>query len=637
MFYGAMVLLIIVLSGDFFVSLTSRRRFGEITPCVILIYGFIVYVSGLFRCLNVGVAVSLILAVSLYLLAIILAIRNHRLKEGLKNFVNMPFFCFLFLFFVFVYGDYNQLTTGYDDPGHWMDCVKVMTYSGEFYANPETHSTFPTYPPMMAVIQLFVQKVYLFLIEGAFCEWLMFLTYHTVAFSLFMPLVVLLDKYIKENNYKEMYRGIFCTAFSILICITVTVFFRTVHSRVGIDPFLACEGAVVFLVILYREKIRDFYLYIYLLLPAVVLTKDMGLLFAAMGVAYLMIDMLKEKKIKPILVAILSVIVSKVSWNCVIKYYGAIDPKPNKVNWGKYIKVLVGKDVYSESYKNESITAFRTALVDRFMTVGNGEIYIKYIYVIITLCILSIILCGIFRKNRKILLASIMSYVCLVMFILGLGGVYVDKFVYTEAVSLASFERYTNTVLCMLLLESLCIFVIELGDCNCKWLPSIVVVLIIVSTFSPLENTGKYLKRGYPEEEYSQREKTDAFAKKMVEICESGSNVYFLSQSDYGKRYIYVKFMIRPYLSLQSVAGDDYNWCFVRKADPNNIYFKEMHLEEWKDVIFKSGKYDYFAIMKSNAYIKDEFASLFSSPEAIIDNAIYRVDARNEKLILISE
>ena len=222
------------------------------------------------------------------------------------------------------------------------------------------------------------------------------------------------------------------------------------------------------------------------------------------------------------------------------------------------------------------------------------------------------------------------------MFILGLGGVYVDKFIYTEAVSLASFERYTNTMLCVLSLELIIILILELWERKYNNLVCVMAVLVIVGVLSPVENTGKYLMRVYPEEQHNQRENTDEFSKKLINNCEPGSNVYFLSQSDYGKNYIYVKFMIRPNLSLQSIAGDDYNWCFVNEADSSNIYFKEMHLEEWKEIIFESGKYDYFAMMKCDDYIRNEFESIFAKADEIIDNAIYRVDAKNKKLILVS-
>ena len=410
MSYAVIVLLLIILSGDFFATTVLNRKFGEITPCTILIYGFIVYIAGIFQCLNVGIVFSSLLTISAYLFSIVFSVKQHRFMEGLRNFVSIPFFCFLFLFVLLLFGDFKQLTTGYDDPGHWMDCVKVMIYSGEFYANPETHSTFPTYPPMMAVIQLLVQKQYLMITGGEFCEWLMFLTYHVVTFSLFLPFITLLNKGMEEKNSRFAYRGIYCIVFSIVLCTTVTVFFRTVHSRVGIDPFLACAGTVVFLAILYKEKIKDFYLYIYLLLPAVVLIKDMGLLFAVFGLVYLMVDSFKEKQVKPLFISTVLVAVSKISWNSVIKYYGAVDPKPNKVNFGKYIKVLFGIEKYSELYKNESIAAFRTALVDRAIKIGNRGVPIKYIIFISIIFLLTVVLCYVFRNNRKIILNSIISY-----------------------------------------------------------------------------------------------------------------------------------------------------------------------------------------------------------------------------------
>lgn len=116
--------------------------------------------------LKCGNCACFFLAASLYIFSVVYGVRKQELVTRLKNLFSVPLICFIGLFVVFLFGDFGQMALGTDDPGHWMDCVKVMTYSGEFYANPETYSTFPTYPPMMAMIQLLVQKGYLFWVES---------------------------------------------------------------------------------------------------------------------------------------------------------------------------------------------------------------------------------------------------------------------------------------------------------------------------------------------------------------------------------------------------------------------------------------------------------------------------------------
>lgn len=636
MIFGAIILLFLFVSGDFCATTVFGRKFGEITPCTVLAYGLIVYIAGVFRCLNVGIVLVFFLAASLYIFSVVYEVRKQELVTRLKNLFSVPFICFIGLFVVFLFGDFGQMALGTDDPGHWMDCVKVMTYSGEFYANPETYSTFPTYPPMMAMIQLLVQKGYLFVLGGEFCEWLMLFTYHMTVISLFLPICVLVNKIVESNKFTLRRSTIINFCFAIILCVTVTVFFRKVYSRVGIDPFLACEGAVLFLTILYKERIKFSQIYICLLSAAVVLTKDMGLLFAVFGLLYLVIDSCKEKKFTTLLVSTLFVIASKVSWNHVIQYYGAIDPKPNEVDWVKYIKVLFGVETYGEPYKNEAIAAFKTALIDRAITLGYKGVSIKYLVFISILVLITIGLCVVFKHNRKIISNSIVCFLCFILFYFGLGGVYVDKFVYTEALSLASYERYVNTLLCVLTIQLVVIFSIEMKNWNKTNQRIIITVCLVILAISPIGNTGKFLLRIYPKEAKVIRAASNDFSRKLVENCEPGSTVYFLAQSDYGTKYIYVKFMIRPYLALQSVAGDDYNWCFVDEADPNNIYFKEMHLEDLEYILFESSKYDYFALMRSDDYFRNEFADAFSNPAEIADYSVYWIDKENKCLRLVS-
>ena len=635
MFVGFIVFFVLV-SGDFASSFYLKTKFGEITPITVLGYGLIVYIAGLFGCLNAGIIIVALCIVGIYFSVFLSILFDRKRISRLSCFFSLPFFCFFLLFLLLMICDYQQLVTGTDDPAHWLDCVKVMTYSGEYYANPAYHSSFPTYPPMMALVQLIIQKQYLFLAGGAFCEWLMFLTYHMVLMSLFCPFLVILNssqeigKKLQERIKEAGFLFLVITIIGLIVC----VFFRNSFSRLQIDPFLACEAATIILIIIFYNEIRYSYLLICVLLPAIVLTKDLGMLFSVFALILFVQECYQQKRIKRIILPLFLLLISKKSWQWVIKKNGAIDPKPNQVNWKKYFEALVGLHHYKEPYKNDTISHFRKALFEKSISLGNNAIQIKYIYVIIIMALLSLIVVFLF-SNKKIQRGIVISYICFFVYYIGLGGVYVDKFVPTEAVQLASFERYTNTFFCMIIME---IFIIIIAsDRNNRHFYLLFSFLIVLGVVSPISNIGKYVTRQYPQEEHSIRSKADIFAEELCMKCEPNSTVYFVCQADYGTQYTFVKFMIRPYLFLQSTEGDDYNWCFVERADPNNIYYKQMSNAQWEEIIFEPDTYDYFAIMNCDDYFKKEFGSLFKDLDTLTSNCVYRVNHEDRCLEYIGD
>lgn len=639
---GSAVLFIVLFSGDFCAAFVLHKEFGEVTPAAVLLYGIIVYVCGLAGSLKSGIVIVGIIVATCWLTGLVVSLRNGTAGVGIRSFINAAFLCYLFFFLLFIICDYGQLVTGTDDPGHWLDCVKVLTYNDVFYTDPSTNSSFPTYPPMMALIQFIIQKYYLFISRKTFSEWLMFLTYHMVCLSLFLPFVsgsfrhkTKLESKFRIKSPLSLKNVQYAAAFLLTVCLAVTVFFGGVFFRLMIDPFLACEGAVLFLLVMYEDVPEYSFLYFCILLPATVLTKDMGLLFSIFGLLYFIIIETGQRKHAKVLVAALLVVIGKLSWTMIIRAYHVVDPKPDRVRWGKYFKVLSGFETYSESYKNTCIEAFRTALFTRQISLVSGLVQVSYIQLLLGLVLICICICCLKRDNKRICAGILVSFFCMGVYFIGLGGVYVDKFVKTEAETLASFERYTNTLFCMLLLE---ILVIVFLECKKHTLHRslILVSLVVTGLASPLSTTYLYLTRYYPYGEQQERKYTDYISEELKAIGEPGDQVYFISQSNTGTHYLYVKFMLRPELNLQSTAGNNYNWCFVDKADPENMYYKEMHAEDFRKELFGEHKYKWVAIMQCDEYFKSEFKELFAEPGDIMDNSIYQIDYDHDKLVKIT-
>lgn len=636
MYYTVIIFIFLAFAGDTAGALHGKR-FGEMMPVTVLSIGLILYVFGLIEQLYLGFLIVCIAAGLMYVWCFVSVIIKKKWKDFCSCFFTRTFFLFVVVCVVMLWGDYKQQGTTADDLGHWMDCVKSMVWSGKFYtANTFSVSSHSTYPPFISLLQYAVQIGQMKLFGGQFSEWLLFYVYHSLIVILCLPVLSCVEQKTKRW---------FSSVVSMLVVIIVpTILFQYIFNRTMIDPLLAVAAAVMFILIVSKEEIKTSKLYLGLLLPSLVLMKDLGLFFSVFGLLFLLIVSIKEKKIKTCLVPALGIIAAKVSWEIIIKRYNAVDPKSNHVNWFRYTKVLLGLAEYNEEYKNTSVQLYRNSLFDKKIQIGESLIStsMPYILFIVILLVLFFLEAYIIKKHRQdnsacqtdhSILNGIILSVMIVIFWFGLGGVYADKFIYSEAVNLASFERYFNTVIAVILFEMVSLLLLN----HHKWRkPKAIVILpIILILLSPNDGATSYLKREYYQNENKSREEANRFAEIITETCEINSYIYLVSQSGNGWwDYTVAKFMIRPGLALQSTANNDYNWRFIKEGNADDIYSKEMHREEWETIIFDSNKYQYVAIAKVDNYFIEEFEPMFETT-SINNRSIYKIDRDNRKLELL--
>ena len=238
MVLSALIIPALFFSGDFIASVYGKK-FGEVTPIWVLANTLLLYISGVLNCLVYGVYISVFCAAACYIIGCAyLMVNRSRFAILKKNLFTPFFFITLIIFMILVWGDYGQLATTADDLGHWMDCIKSMTYSGVLYPmNHAIPSDFPTYPPLMSLLQYEVQIINLVLFKGKFNEWLMFLTFHMMIISLFIPFIISLEGKI-DFNYKRV-SVLFKTGIYLIIVLSPAILFPTVFERLMIDPFLS--------------------------------------------------------------------------------------------------------------------------------------------------------------------------------------------------------------------------------------------------------------------------------------------------------------------------------------------------------------------------------------------------------------
>lgn len=619
----------ILLSGDFLAVTKFNRKFGELTPFTLCAVSLLAYCFGLFHLLSAGVWVIGLSVVGIYAFGAFTIIRQKNYSRLKKAFLNPVFLIFIVVCLISLWGDYGQLANSYDDIGHWQDCVKTMVYLNDFHANPAGNSTFGTYPPFMAMIQYVVQMLNQSIAGAGFCEWINFYIYHIFTFSLFLPVLVFLSDQDRRN------KSILAVA-GLSAAILPTIFFQRVFTSTMIDPFLSVEAGVAFFLIIYRKKIWSSDLIISVLLPALVLTKALGTLFAVFLLLFLLYCSLKEKSYGLFVISLGGTVLAKVSWTMVKAVNHTVDTTSDSVNWPRYIAALFGKYDGLEDYKIESVINYRTALFNKIATVGNEFVKLNICYFFVILMFVGLFIVWYFHKRKvnehEFLLPGLAVYIAmLILFLLGMGGVHMDKFVPADAVAFPSYPRYLNTVINILVIE---LFLMVMTDkiynvrCSC-------ILLAVIIAVSPIDASIQFLSREDVKQQQQARMDADSFAAEIVEHCEEGSRVYLISQRNKGWDYLVIKFMSRPYLSYQSIAGNDYNWSFAEQADPADVYIKAMTIDLWSEELFESDDYDYVAIARSDDYLQAEFISLFKDTDVIKPHSIYKIDHSNKILVPI--
>ena len=282
------ILYMLILSVSFFCAGVFRKKFEDTLPLTFILIMLLLFLFGLVNQLKFGVFFVIFLLGSLYVVTMYFMCIKHRKKEIISSFFTTPFFIFTALFAICIYINYGKLADSWDEFSHWMDCVKAMSYLDHFVTSRESHSNFQSYPPAMALLQYFSQKIFLYVHKGAeFNEWRMYLVYQLFALSMFFP-------FLKKLSIKEPVKFIMLP---IILFLLPLVFFQGFYTEIWIDPFVAILAGCGFARILYKEKDDiSYHLYMIGVSITLVLAKDIGLFFGLfVGTAYA-VDMLIEKK-----------------------------------------------------------------------------------------------------------------------------------------------------------------------------------------------------------------------------------------------------------------------------------------------------------------------------------------------------
>ena len=179
------VMLAILLSGGAFGAACFHKRFEEVLPLQMMMMMAVLYIFGLLNHLRAGIYFVVLAVMVLYAETAIKVIKGKCYKEFIGRMITPAFIVFLVMFCIFNYADVGKLAHSWDEFTHWIDSAKAMTYVDDFITNPRSNSYFQSYPPAMAILQYFFQRIYLFFNKGAeFNEWRIYLAFQLFGYSM---------------------------------------------------------------------------------------------------------------------------------------------------------------------------------------------------------------------------------------------------------------------------------------------------------------------------------------------------------------------------------------------------------------------------------------------------------------------
>ncbi|NLK65034.1 MAG: hypothetical protein GX289_08060 [Tissierellia bacterium] len=618
----------LLIAGGFFGSAVLNRKFEEIFPISIMSIAVILFLFGVFKMLETGVVAVLTIIILLYVTSVFKLLKDKK-NTFIVNFFTPAFFIFTALYLVLNYAQLGLVARFWDEFSHWMDCVKAMTHLNDFVANPESHSLFRTYPPIMSLFQYFVQKLYLFVHPNrTFNEWRMYLAYQMFALSILFP-------FFSKCSLKKPLKNLFC---SIVVFVSPIIFEPNFYSTLYIDSFLSVLTAAGFFAILKMKKDGVYYTYISLLCATLVLAKEVGLFFAFFIALAVILDCfvriieerkknpksLYYKKAWPMLFPLLSLVLAKLLWSYVLKQYGLNGNSGSQIDLWNYTKMFFAH--CDTSYRQVVVDSFKKAFLIRHLYVGRGT-YISYyslffiLFLLIYLILKRTAIDAVTHRRYRAVAVIIMLQ--MILYIYSLGAAYVYNFSEYEASILASYERYMG-IEYMALGLMVSLGTIKLINDNVEWNSTkFIITAVLLALIFPVKEVSDFLGRNtIRDENVMIRAELDELKNIINTHCDGDDKIYYISQESNGYDFYVTKFNARS----NWVANDGFTgWSLGGPFYEGDIWYISISAEELMQKLIGKGC-NYLAIYRANDYFIENYADIFVNADEIKDNSLYSVN-----------
>ncbi len=632
-----LILFAVFLSGAVFCSAIFGKRAESVLPLSFFAIVFLLYGCGLFGFLEQGVYGVLALSVVLYGWSLAAVWRKRAFRAFANNLFTPGFFVYALLFVAVWYSNRGKLLHFYDEFTHWGDVVKVMCQFNDFATHPGSGSMFATYPPAMALLQYFSQKVNM-LASGspAMDEGLLYMAYQWTLLSLYMP-------FLARLTFRRPWQIVLATG--MIFSLPLFSFLSSAYALIYIDSFLGAMGGFVCLYAFLCKRTDHVELtMLFLALFTMTLTKDVGLLFAFAGAGIFLAGQLttgafsgdaKKAEWTRAILVFAAVVIAKASWSIHVSIRGAAVMQESflqPVDVHELIRVLAGtsEHAWRKTVLNKYVNQFFNPIFRLFATDG----YITHAALLILIGAGLAWLKGIYAKEDlkcgdHFGWLAVIWGLATALYIAGMGVLYLFKYNWEEAMVLSAWNRYMDTLICLgfFILAAGCMLAFQkkLLQRNAK-----IIVIAALLLLTPWQGVINVLSRAEANSAISSQQPYVALAEEMHAIVQregsEAQGVYLVFSED-TQPYLSMRYRLRP------LRVNDEAWPLGKLKAEEDAGEELPDASELKRLLLK--EYDYVILCSVDERFTEAYAPLFGAEEAIREGCIYRVDRQTGSLEMV--
>lgn len=607
------------LSISLFLSIKFEKSIDKTISLSFLLPVFILYIFGLFGFLKIGVYMVYIFSFFIFVYDIFYLYKIKKRKYFLKKvFLNPGFIIYVFFIIFVIVIQHNNCFSEWDEFSHWGDVIKAMYLNDAFSTNSSLNSAFQSYPPFMSLLQ------YLYCnIAGQFNEGLAYISYDLFVLSMVIPFVTIVTN--KKNKIKKIFEYLVIIG---IIFLFPMIFVHNYYNQIYADSLIGFTFGYIILNI-YLEKNYDlfFCFNIFLSAIAIILFKDVGLMFALICAVCLIINiLLKKNKLslkKKILIIsgmLLSILFAKISWSLNISINKAAVAFSNPIYFNQLIDLILKRDT---TYKMQVMITYKHAVLGSNALCGNIFSF-SLLELIVIFGVFTLITYKKNKNNSDKKNNLLIFYLGFIIYICGLAVIYCFKFSEYEALRLASWARYMWIYLDALLFFFILLFLNSKNKLKNKMILILAIILLVpLSSIKSIKNQANV--------SHEARSYFTQAADEVRNLIPIGSKVFYISQASDSYDYWIMKYELRP---INLDKKDNNNWSFGEPYYDGDIYTSNWSVDKLKQVLMQ---YDYVYIYYSNEGLVDKYGSIFENKNDILPKSLYKVDTNLNKLVLVTK
>lgn len=628
----ACILYFFILSAPCALLAAYGRRCEETLPFSLFALLLTQYIAGLCGLLPYGVTAALLLAAACFVLSAIRILRKKvTLRFAVSNLFTPAFTLFMLLFAVAVVCNIGRSPYHGDEFSHWAYTVKAMLYNNDLGTAPAAASLYASYPPGMSLLQYCIMHLSRMTGGPVYTEWLLFVPYQTTAFALVACAAG------KGRTWKNALPVLPLAAVAVLL---PALLYPLFYESLFVDPIIGLLTGYL-LSVAWRTEKYDALTVCTVCCGLAVLTllKDAGLFFAIVCAAVLILDL--RGAAKPLRSTartgiLLCIAAAKASWALHIRMRNVPVRFSQTAPLSTLPGILTGADT---SFRRTAFLNFLHAPFEKRIplgadtftvlgkTVPGWQFYISFLLLTaVTLLLLYAAVAGYGRhtqtrvRRRRIAATVTLG---LVLYWVGLCGLYTLKFVAFEAVQLYCYERYLAIpflAICMLLFSAFSGAITG----RLRLLPPVLLLAAMLAV-APLHSVYPYLTRRSARGSAEMMEPQREIAARVTRIVPAESRLYLLRQDSDGEG-IAQKYLLYPRIVEGGAIGPP-----MYEGD---TWSKDITSAEWQETL--ASGYDYVLLSHVDTLFIERCSDAFDAPETIADGELYAVHHDTGKLAHIA-